>query len=248
MPTVTQSRPRRRSAAAAVLLLALAGALPGGAAGASPSPLPSPAAPAVREGTLPAEGGPVEPGTYQDWSLGQTLTFTLDDGWAATAADAGYGLALLRRDQAAPALVSIAPFTGLAHRDPCLATSEETIEIEPTAAGLAAELAANPSLIVGPPEEREVAGFPALHVEVGIQQPMACEPPVTSLWAIPPEGAFFLEDGEEAGFTIVETDAGVLVIAVEAYPGADYAALVAAAEPLIASLEIGPAPSPAPGG
>ena len=51
----------------------------------SPAPSPIP----VREGTIPAAGGLLEPDTYVDWSLGPTLTFTVGDGWAATPVDAG---------------------------------------------------------------------------------------------------------------------------------------------------------------
>lgn len=204
------------------------------------SPVPSGSPVPVREGTLPAAGGPVDPGTYEDWSLGMTLTFTLGDGWAVTPVDAGYGLALLRRDQPEIAIVTFSTFEGQVYRDPCLAAGDDVLEIDPTAAGLAAELMANPSLITSTPEEVTVAGLPALRVEVGTQQPMLCEPPTTSLWAIPPSGAFFLEDGEQASFTMVDVEGTVLVIAVEAWPGADYEALSAAADELVATLTITP--------
>lgn len=230
-------------AAAAILVLA---AVPAGAQSPSPdaSAAPGPSAPAVRAGTLPTAGGAVEPGTYSDWSLGPTLTFAVGPGWGVTPADAGFGLALVRVDQPAIAVLTISTFTGDVFVDPCLAAGEETMRIEPTPDGLVAELAANPSLLVGPPEETELAGLPALVVEVGMQMPMACEPPVTWVWATPPAGGFLLEGGEEARFTLAALDAQtVLVASAEAWPGADLAELVAATDALLATLEIGPPPA-----
>jgi hypothetical protein len=230
-------RPGALLAAAAALVLVAA---PAGAQ--SPSPDAS-VAPVLRAGTLPTEGGAVEPGTYSDWSLGPTLTFTVGPGWGVTPADAGFGLALVRADQPAIAVLTISTFAGDVFVDPCLAAGEETMRIDPTPEGLIAELAANPSLLVGPPAETELAGLPALVVEVGIQMPMACEPPVTWIWATPPSGGFVLEGGEEARFTLAALDAQtVLVASAEAWPGADLGELVAATDALLATLEIGPPP------
>ncbi|MFO1539308.1 MAG: hypothetical protein ACKOTZ_02520 [Chloroflexota bacterium] len=238
------SVPRPIALVLAALALATA-AVPAAAQSPSPdgSPVPGPSAPAIRAGTLPSEGGAVEPGTYSDWSLGPTLTFTLGPGWGVTPVDAGFGLALVRTDQPAIAVLTISSFTGDVFVDPCLAEGEETMRIDPTPEALVTELGANPSLIVGPPEETTLAGLPALEVEVGMQMPMACEPPVTWIWATPPTGGFVLEGGEEARFTLAALDAGtVLVASAEAWPGADLAELVAATDALLATLEIGPPP------
>ena len=103
-------------------------------------------------------------------------------------------------------------------RIPCLTTSEETIDIEASPAGLVGELTANPNLFAGEPTEVEVAGHPGLQVDVTTQQPMVCDPPVTALWSIPDRGLFMLETGQEARFIPLEVDGQVLVLVIEAFP------------------------------
>lgn len=208
--------------------------------GASPTASPDASFAPVRLGTIPAAGGILEPGEYQDWSLGPTLTFSVPDGWAATPVDAGFGLALVWGGSPVPAILTFTRFEGLVFRDPCLATTEETLAIDLTPDALAADLAQSPYLVVAAPVETEVGGLPALRLEVATQQPMGCEPPATWIWASPGGGGFVLEGGEQATFLLVSVDERVLVLAWETYPGGDFEGLTTAAEAIVETLTIGP--------
>lgn len=220
------------------------------AAEVSPDPDASPgpsAAPAIRMGTIPAEGGLLEPGEYLDWSLGPTLRFNVADGWAATPVDAGFGLALVWGGSQVPGVLTFTQFDGLVFQDPCLATTEETLPIDLTPDALAADLAQSPYLVVAEPVETQVAGLPALRLEIATQQPMGCEPPATWIWAAATGGGFVLEDGEQATLLLLTVGERVLVVAWEAYPGGDFEGLTAAAEAIVETLTIDASNDPGPG-
>lgn len=216
---------------------------------AAPSPdpgSPAPSALPARQGTLPAQGGPVEPGTYEDWSLGPTLTFTVPEGWAATPFDAGFGLALVWAASPVPAVLTFTEFDGLVFEDPCLATTDATIPIEKTPDALAMDLAQSPYLVVAEPIETEVAGYPALQLEVATQQPMGCDPPETWTWAAEGGGGFVLSDGQQATFLLFNVGERMLVVSYETFPGADFESFAAAAMTIIETLEIDPSTDPGP--
>ncbi len=204
-----------------------------------PSPGPSDPPPAVREGTIPAAGGRLTPGeTYQDWSLGPTLTFTAGGCWAATPVDAGFGLALVWGGEPSPSVLSLTDFQGLVFQDPCLAASEETLAIDATPEGIIADISQNPSLIVSAPVVADLGGLPALRVEVATQSPMACELPRTWIWASPGGGGFVLEDGEEATLLFAELNGRTLVASWETYLGGDFETFSAEAEALLDTLTV----------
>jgi hypothetical protein len=215
---------------------------PSGSPSASGLPLPTlPPRPPLPDGllALPETGGPLEPGTYGSWALGPLVRFTVDDQWAARGPDlSGLGWEVARLVGRGVAALSMTPFTGEVFADPCLATSDETIQIDPTPEGLVGELAANPSLFAGEPTEIEVAGYPGLQVDVATQQPMACESMVTVLWSIPDRGLFMLQDGQEARFMPIDVDGQVLVLVAETFPGADFDAFLDAATEVIETIEI----------
>jgi len=276
-PDTRRSRAARRPASLIALLALALAAAPVAGQSPDPSPGPSiepgpsapsapsaPASPAaspaaspiaspdasdapVRLGTIPAAGGILEAGEYQDWSLGPTLTFSVPDGWAATPVDAGFGLALVWGGSPVPAILTFTQFEGLVFQDPCLATTEETLAIDLTPDALAADLAQSPYLVVAAPVETEVGGLPALRLEVATQQPMGCEPPATWIWASPGGGGFVLEDGEQATFLLLPVGERLLVLAWETYPGGDFEGLTAAAEAVLETLTIDASTDPGPG-
>jgi hypothetical protein len=219
---------------------------PSPSAESSPSAVPSATPAPVRQGTLPAEGGIVEPGTYEDWSLGPTLTFDVPEGWAVTPVDAGFGLALVWAAAPAPAVLTFTEFPGFVFQDPCLATTDETLEIERTPDAIAADIAQSPYLVVGPPIETEVAGLPALQLDVATQQPMGCDPPETWVWANPPEGGFILSDGQQATFLFLTVGERVLVVSYETFPGVPFEPFAEAAMEIIETLSIDPSTDPGP--
>jgi len=270
-PDPRRTRPGRwLPASIALLTLALAAPVAAASPEASPAPSASPAAPAsqgpsasaspgpdgspgpslppaVRFGTIPADGGQLEPGEYSDWSLGPTLTFSVLDGWAATPVDAGFGLALVWGGSRVPGVLTFTQFDGLVFQDPCLATTEETLPIELTPDALASDLAQSPYLVVAEPIETQVAGLAALRLEIATQQPMGCEPPATWIWAATSGGGFVLEDGEQATLLLLTVGERVLVIVWETYPGGDFEGLTAAAEAIVETLTIDPSTDPGPG-
>jgi hypothetical protein len=167
------------------------------------------------------------------------VTFTIGDGWAARAPDIqGLGWEVVRLVGSGPAVLSMTPFTGEVFADPCLATSEETIQVDATPEGLIGELAVNPSLFAGEPSDVEIAGFPGLQLDVATQQPMACDSLVTALWSIPDRGLFMLQDGEEARFMPIDVHGQVLVLVAEAFPGADFETFLDNANEVIETIEI----------
>jgi hypothetical protein len=137
-----------------------------------------------------------------------------------------------------PAVLTFTEFEGYVFQDPCQATTDATLTLPRTPDALAGDLVVNPSLIVGEPVDTEVAGLPALRLEIATQQPMDCAQGITWVWASTPQGGFVLEDGEQATFELVQVGERTLVIAWEAYPGADFVALSAAAEAMISTLTI----------
>jgi hypothetical protein len=201
---------------------------------------------------LPEEGGLLEPGTYGSWALGPLVTFTVPDGWATRAADVpGLGWEVFQLVGGAPAALSMTPFTGEVFQDPCLTTSDDTLEIDATPEGLLGELAANPNLVTGEPSEVEVAGFPGLQLDVATQELMVCDPPVTALWSIPGRGLYMLETGQEARFIALDVDDQVLVLSIESFPGADFDTFLENAQAVVDTIEIDTAavaPSIAPSG
>ncbi|MFN8622764.1 MAG: hypothetical protein U0869_18670 [Chloroflexota bacterium] len=211
----------------------------------SDSPSPTPAI-AIRYGTVPAAGGDLAPGSYQDWSMGATLGFDVQDGWLATPVDAGFGLALVWKDQPAPAVLTLSTFDGLVFEDPCQADNAKTLTLPLTPDALAGDLAQSPDLVVGAPTDVTIAGRKALRLELGTQEPMNCPTGATWLWANKDAGGFVLEDGEQATLVLIPLDDSVLVASWEAYPGVDFAAFSKAAEQVVDSLTIDAAPSASP--
>jgi hypothetical protein len=208
-------------------------------------PIRTPGPPPPGALALPAEGGPLEAGTYGSYSVGPAITFTVDEGWIALPDIPDLGWGLLRLPAAAPAVLSFTVFDGTVPADPCSAQSEDSIAIGATPEALFEDFAANPNLVTSAPEPIELAGHTGLVMDVATLDLMTCEPPVVVLWSVGLEGGFVLEAGEEARFIALDVDGRIVIVSMETYPGADLDAFIEDSQPVIDSVTFGPAASPA---
>lgn len=213
----------------------------------APSPSAVPSAPGAHasghaEPTASAGGpipdGPVSPGTYTSTSLGETITFTIDEpGWTAFADIPGVGLALSR--EGIPGGVTITTFDGEVFSQPC--SPEETESVEATAAEFVGWLAQHPELNATEPVETTLGGHPAIQLDVTSDvEPECPEAPRIWLWVLPVVGDFHLDENEAARFIVADIDEAPTVVVIESFEAARQPELLEAAQPILDSMTIEP--------
>lgn len=220
----------------------------------TPTPAPSTATPAPTDTAAqptatvaPADGmslpetGDVPAGTYVSDSLGPTITFTVGEGLVTTGDTPEVGFDLIRQYDA-PAGLSVIGFGGEYFADACDPESETVRTPVVSAEAFMDFLTARDGVIVDDgPSPTTVGGFDGSLVDLHTELPDACgaEPPEwILLWTIPVYGDFHFADDETARVIALDVDGQVVVIVIEAYPGADYEEFLAEATAIVASMEI----------
>jgi hypothetical protein len=204
---------------------------------------------------LPAGPGPLEPATYTDSSLGQTLTFTVGEGWSIGGeAVEGVGVDLFPEpfNYGGPegkGFLGITRSDGVVFESFCVpaggdyaAFNDARTSIEPTAQALAEHLAANPYLETTEPVEIEIAGYSGVQLDGTAIVGEDCDPPRTMLWAIPEFDSWTLADGDHARYHFIDAGGEVVAIVLEASADVDLDELAALAAPVIESMVLEPLP------
>ncbi len=202
---------------------------------------------------LPEVTGPLEPGTYTDDALGQTLTLTVGEGWSIGGeAVEGVGVDLVPEpfDYEGPtnrAMLGITRSDGTVFEAYCVpaggdyaAYNEARMNIEPTAQALAEYLAADPYLETTEPVEIEIAGHSGLQFDATASVGEDCEIPVTYLWAIPVFDNWILGDGDHARYSLIDANGEVVALVLEASADVDLDELASLAQPVIDSITLDP--------
>ena len=186
-------------------------------------------------------GESLSPGTYRSTSVGDT-TFVVGDGWISSYDVPGGGFGLVRAD--APGTFDVARFEGDVLAEGC----------EPGGATIAATPDALMGYIAGTagiatatePAPVAIGGLEGLSIDITTSEPAGCPGPALG-WLVPTLGRFFILP--DSASRIIALDAGdhVITIVVDA-PIADAEAFMAAAQPIIDSLDFAAAPSASPAG
>lgn len=219
---------RRAAALAAVVALAACGG------GSVPAPVTTSAPPAAVS-ALPA-------GTYTSVVFEPAVTFTLPDGWAKTADQPSY-LALY---PAGNDLAGIHLF-----RDPLPASQAETCPTtaEPGVGTLSSELSAwirdRPGLDVSAPRMVSVGGLRGVELDLRIRAGWVVSCPFAN--GVPTAPLFVGRDGglrwvvagsERLRLSLLDVPGGgTVVVDIDAFADDQWDALLAAARPIVASME-----------
>jgi hypothetical protein len=197
---------------------------------------------------VPAEGGPLAAGRYADTSLGREIAFDLGEGWIADVVIPEVGIAIVRDEPGAP-YAAITRFYGDVFPEGCVTGDDaeaffdgaETIEV--SAAAFIDHLASHPSLTTGEPLPVEVAGLPAVQLDVtAVDVPDDCQPPWAWLWLLPVVGDYHLADGQQARVVAIDAAPEEVVVAVfESLPDVDAEVYGSIIDDILASMSIGPA-------
>jgi hypothetical protein len=211
-----------------IAALALAMLLPLAAAAQEPSASP-----------LPDAGTELEPGRYSASHAGPTFEFSVGEGWLAGPSGDG-PIFTLEYAESPGTVVSFTRFDGEAFLDSC--DPDSTITVEPTVGRLAEIIAGNPFLNASTTRETEVGGFSGLVLDVGVPAFTECSLPYLLLWALPiGEGGEFVQlADQQSRFIMLDVGGDVIVVAVEAFPGVPFGAVLDATTELLESVTIEP--------
>jgi hypothetical protein len=196
-------------------------------------------------GSSPVPTGPraLEPGTYRSQSFSPGVTFTLPAGWLILEDSANYfGLQPVSSN-----LIGIHLF-----RDPQPASQDLACPIVPEPGVGTAALAfvtwirGLPGLAVGPPRPVTVGGLEGIQIDLAIADgwtascPFANGLPTTPLFVGRSNDGFrwVVAGSERLRLTFLDLpNGGTVVVDVDAFDGSLWNDLIAAAEPIVASLE-----------
>ncbi len=200
----------------------------------TPRPTPIPCPPHVCDGALPA-------GDYTSTSLGATITFTLGgDGWSGGRDIGGLGFALFSDKVNGFAAISVAPFSGEVFSQPCSDDQGEKQVVGGTPADLIAFLKATQGIQSGDEVDTTVGGQPAIQLDLTVTSPCPDSVNGMLLWTMPRNGNFHLTDGEQVRVLAVDAAGKTIVIVAEAFPDADYDALLQKLDEVLGTMTITP--------
>jgi hypothetical protein len=179
--------------------------------------------------------GTLEPGDYTSTSIGPTISFTLDEGWRGDEDTPGAGFALLRTGIPGSHAMSVVSYSGEIFDEVCDPSQTSTIGASP--AEFVDWLAGVEGVNAEAPVETEVGGRPAVQLDLTTESPCT-EPDRMWLWVVPVFGDFHFNDGETARVFAVDGGTATVIIVIEAYPNADFAQVLEAAETVLATMTI----------
>jgi hypothetical protein len=237
----------KRTATLASLVL-LAACAPSASVAPSPSPLATPAesisaipSPAACDPGVVCDG-PLAAGDYVSDTTGAHIEFTLDEhDWSGLALQ-NAGFSLFLADVGGTHAMSVVKFDGRVFTDAC--SGEATSAIGATPADFMAFLAERTGVTATAAVEVEVAGRPALQVDLTTEVDAACEGTGGGrIWLWVPSlvvGDFHFDDAETARVIAVDGESATVVIVIEAFPDADYDHLLDHAMQVVETMVIEP--------
>jgi hypothetical protein len=197
---------------------------------------------------LPDPGTELEPGRYSAEHAGPTFEFSVGEGWLVGPSGDG-PIFTLEYAESPGAVVSFTRFDGDAFLDSC--DPDSTITVEPSVGRLAEIIAGNPYLNASTARETEVGGFSGLVLDVGVPAYTECSLPYLLIWALPigEAGDFVQLADQQSRFIILDVGGDVIVVAVEAFPGVPFGAVLDATTELLGTVTLEPGeyvPAPQP--
>jgi hypothetical protein len=188
---------------------------------------------------LPEPGTALEPGRYVSSAVGPSIAFRAEEGWIVGPSGSGPIFTLERADQPGTVL-SVTRFDGDVFLDSCDPSSLTVVEA--TVPRLLEVIGGNPYLNPGPPAQTAVDGYEGLWMDVAIPAYEECDLPWLLLWALPmAEGGEFVQVADQQSrFIALDVDGGVIVVAIESFPGVPFGGLLEASLELVDSMRITP--------
>lgn len=239
-----------------LLTLLIAACTPASSSSAEVSAEPSPSEAAVESEPQPGEStappcdpgvvcsGALLPGEYTSTSTGATVTFTLaGEGWSGLEDLPGDGFGLFNEAAGTSRthVISVVAYLGEVFSEVCSPDATETIGA--TGDDLIAFLATVEGVQRGAALNQQIGGQPTTGMDLTTVSP--CNEPNFGdrmwLWVLPTSGDYHFNDAERARVYAVDAGSATVVIVIEAFPDADFEALLEKAEEVIATMTITPA-------
>ena len=191
--------------------------------------------PTLCNGTAPA-------GAYLYGGFGTQLSFSLAQEWGSVLFTDGFGLI----SQTQPIALFTQEFAGQVFGPPC---GTDVVQIENNVASLAGWFADHPALEATEPQPVTIGGASGLYVDTTARLPAECGGQVSLVPGAGGDAAFFVVEGEQVRFIVLDVAGETIIFFVDAFEG-DLETLLpsvqAVLDTMVWALEGAPTATPAP--
>jgi hypothetical protein len=187
--------------------------------------------------SIPAEGGPLVPGTYRSTAVGDTTFEVADGGWIGTYDVDGAGFGLVR--DGVPGTLDITLFVGDVFAPECGEDGMRApVSIDPTPEALMRHIQASAGVTtVSASTPVTVGGLDGLMTDITTAEVADCPGPSLA-WLVPVLGRFFVLPGSVTRIIALDGGDRTVVIIADA-PTTDAEAFLGFAQPVIDSMAFG---------